>query len=92
MLGALLEHVQAVEQRSGDLQHPLYRRGSSKAPQLATDLVEPGRVNALDEVGEGRRAMTIALRCLVQSLADGPIVGSTHDRVWRTTVAWEQRE
>jgi hypothetical protein len=35
-----------------------------RAPQLVNDLVEPARVKALDEVGEGRRAMSVAVRWL----------------------------
>ena len=36
----------------------------TRADALVADLVEPAQVKALDEMGEGRRAASIALRWL----------------------------
>jgi hypothetical protein len=40
----------------------------TRVEQLVADLVEPAQVKALDEMGEGRRAMTIAMRWLAPKL------------------------
>ena len=39
-----------------------------RVDQLVNDLVEPARVKALDEMGEGRRAVSIAMRWLEPEL------------------------
>ena len=36
--------------------------------QLVADHVEPARVKALDEMGEGRRAASVAMRWLARTL------------------------
>jgi hypothetical protein len=40
----------------------------ARVEQLVADHVEPARVKALDEMGEGRRAETIAMRWLERKL------------------------
>lgn len=46
----------------------------ARAEQLSADLVEPARSKAFDELGDGRRAMTVAVRWLRPKLgaAEGP--------------------
>ena len=41
---------------------------AARVDQLVRDLVEPARVKALDEMGEGRRAISIAIRWLAPEL------------------------
>ena len=45
---------------------------SVRVEQLVADHVEPARVKALDEMGEGRRAVTIAIRWLRPKLLADP--------------------
>ena len=46
--------------------------GAKRVDQLVRDLVEPARVKALDDMGEGRRAIAIAMRWLEPRLSGDP--------------------
>ncbi|HEY8819355.1 MAG TPA: hypothetical protein VIM25_11120 [Candidatus Limnocylindrales bacterium] len=63
-LDALFERKSAFEQRPGDLEHSFIVEGHREALLLVNDLVEPARVKALHEMGEGRRAMSVAMSWL----------------------------
>jgi hypothetical protein len=43
-------------------------RVTEKPPQFVNDHVEPARLKAFDEMGEGHRAMAVAMRWLAPKL------------------------